>query len=84
MNRNRQIKPEMTEFTFEGVTFILGKSALEEPFKPGDMYFGERNSGPKLLTCLEMSLDKTWVWAKEKDGYPYDSWECRKILGIKE
>lgn len=87
MNRNRQIKPETTEITIDGIVYILGKSAEEEPLLPGQLYVAERNTGPELLACQKMSNDLSYVIAFPKaDGtipYPYDAWECRKVMDIK-
>lgn len=86
MNRNRQIKPDMKEFILEGVTFLLGKNAEEEPLSHGDAYLAERNTGSHLYVCDHMSEDGSYVVAKPENGkivYPYDAWECRRVTGIK-
>jgi hypothetical protein len=51
------------------------------PIRPGDMYFGIRNTGPKLLTCRE--LGEACVFPIE-NGYAFDFSECVKIEQIKQ
>jgi hypothetical protein len=36
---------------------LSDKTAAAEPLQPGDLYIGERNTGPHLLVCNCMSED---------------------------
>ncbi len=45
---------------------------------PGDLYVGERNTGPQLLTCREVSRIYGCIHAVEK-AYAFDLHECVKI-----
>jgi regulation of enolase protein 1 (concanavalin A-like superfamily) len=50
----------------------------DAPIKPGDMYLAKRNTGFKLLTCLELGVG--CVHPVEK-GYSFDFDECVLVVG---
>ncbi len=62
---------------FEGVELKLD----DTPIKPGDLYLAERNTGPKLLTCREVSSQFQCIHPIEI-GYSFDTWECRKVVAV--
>jgi hypothetical protein len=67
-----------TEVEIEGVVFIVTYS---EPIQVGDTYIAERNTGPKLLTALE--LGEGCIHPKEFPAYSFDTYECAKVIGMK-
>lgn len=54
----------------------MGFIPIEGPIQPGDLYLAERNTGPKLLTCLQVK--DNYVVPVGID-YCYDVWECIKV-----
>ena len=54
----------------------MGLIPIEGPIQPGDTYLAERNTGPKLLTCLQVK--NNYVVPVEL-AYCYDVWECVKV-----
>lgn len=48
----------------------------------GDLYIGERNLGPQLLTVKELD-PRGWVVPVE-NAYFYNTWECEKVEVIPE
>jgi len=75
---------------FEGMKIILSdKTAMDDQLKPGDIYCAKRNQGWKFLTCKEVVMSKDYLdipsyILNEEGEYPYDAYECRKVLEIKE
>jgi hypothetical protein len=58
----------------------LGFEVSDHPIQPGDTYLAERNTGPKLLTCLSVS-DYGWVVATDIMEYSYNTRDCIKVVG---
>lgn len=78
----------------EGILVLDGLKLkkVEGEIQPGDLYIGERNQGPKLLTCKEVrknehfphnSMNPGFVIATTMD-YSYDLDECVKVEEVKE
>ena len=61
--------------------------------RPGDTYIAERNLGPQLLTCREITdykaelfgliLSSPWVTPME-NAYPYDVGECVRVRMVED
>jgi hypothetical protein len=49
--------------------------------EPGDLYIGERNTGPQLLICLENDRENNWV-VPASMAYSYDTWECKLVIAV--
>jgi hypothetical protein len=79
-NRNRvmPLRERHIEIELEDC-LIKGDRSLE--IKPGDLYLGERNVGPKLLTCWWVNKEVGCVFPKDM-AYPYDISECVKVTSI--
>ena len=49
----------------------------------GDLYIGERNTGPQFLTLCHWKFtpdgERDYALPKEKYGYPFDYCECVKV-----
>ena len=58
----------------EGLTVCM----VEGDIKPGDIYVGERNVGPRLLTALSVNSEGGWINPREQ-AYNYDVSECVKV-----
>lgn len=62
----------------------LGFISSSDSIQPGDTYLAERNTGPKLLTCLKVMKndfgEPSYIVPKEV-AYCFDVWECVKIEG---
>lgn len=69
------------EVEFEGVKLCMVGEARD--MQPGDTYVAERNQGPRLLTVLEVNLDKGWILSRE-GAYPYDLGECVQVELVEE
>lgn len=50
----------------------------EGEIRPGDLYIGERNTGPQLLTAQKVDLELGCIHATTPD-YSYDLHECVKV-----
>lgn len=50
----------------------------EGEIQPGDLYVGERNTGPHLLTAREVNREFGCIFPT-CDAYPYDINECVKV-----
>lgn len=50
---------------------------IEGSLQPGDLYVGERNQGPRLLTCKEVHPE-SWITPAET-AYAYNTWECVRV-----
>ena len=82
--RKRLREGEIVEFEGAKIKMIEGKENGAK-LEPGDTYFAERNSGPKLLTVDHVVNQKYaedhglafsgWVQPKEL-AYSYDFEEC--------
>jgi len=57
----------------------LGLNYTLDPIQPGDLYLAERNTGPKLLTCIKVNKEGGWIVPTGLD-YCYDIPECVKII----
>ena len=62
----------------EGLQFRLS----DDEIKPGNLYVAERNTGPVLLECRKVDEENGYI--VPISGYPFDIWECRKVIGIIE
>lgn len=60
----------------------MGFIPTDEPIQPGDTYLAERNTGPKLLTCLSVVNNNfgepSYIVPKEF-AYCYNAWHCVKV-----
>lgn len=63
---------------FEGEKLKL--SDKKNDIEPGDVYIAGRNTGPHLLTCR--SVSSLGFIVPEENQYPFDIYECRKVLSI--
>lgn len=50
----------------------------EGEIQPGDLYVGERNTGPHLLTAKRVSSEIGCIFPT-CDAYPYDLKECVRV-----
>ena len=71
----------VTKSDCEEVAKSLGLRIINEDIKPGDMYLAGRNTGVKLLECESVD-DRNWINSTDPIGYPYDTWECYKVIEI--
>lgn len=73
--RNALLRGEIVE--------INGKSyrRIDGDIENGDLYFAERNTGPKILTARNVNRDQSWIVPNEP-GYVYDIHECIRIEEI--
>lgn len=65
----------------DGETVNLEGILLERDdgeIQPGDLYVAQRNSGPKLLTCLRVNNYDGWIVPVDR-AYCYDINECVKV-----
>ena len=53
--------------------------SLNRPLRVNDHYVGERNTGPKLLTCRAIHPIECWVYPAEAYAYAYDLHECEAV-----
>ena len=51
---------------------------VEGEIKVGDLYVGERNTGPHLLTARVVNTESQWIHPT-CNAYSYDLWECVKV-----
>ena len=56
----------------------LGLEFIEGEIQPGDLYLAGRNTGMKLLECESVDA-RHWINSTDPIGYPYDTWECRRV-----
>lgn len=59
----------------------LGLELDPTPIQPGDLYFGEHNTGPQLLTCKKIDERLGCIFPVEM-AYPYDLHECTKVREV--
>lgn len=72
----KTIKALQAGETVECEGFFLKKDNGD--IQPGDLYIGERNTGPKLLIAREILNGA--VFATDYTAYPFDIWECIKVV----
>jgi hypothetical protein len=62
-----------------GLKFRMAQGEIEV----GDLYIGERNTGPHLLEACEIDNERGIIHPKQPTNgplyYPYDSGECVKV-----
>lgn len=59
---------------------VSDKSLYDEKIEVGELYVGKRNTGWQLGTFRMMSPEG-WVYDQARPGiYPYNDYECRKVL----
>lgn len=64
----------------EGCVF---KAADSVPLSPGDWYVAERNTGPHLLTVLEVADRPGQGYVLNREGrYPFDISECVRVVEV--
>jgi len=59
------------------VKMDVDENGGEKEIREGDLYIGERNTGPHLLIAREVKMGS--VFPKE-NAYPYDIGECVKVV----
>ncbi len=69
----KELRVEIEELWFE---------LSDDEIKPGNLYVAERNTGPILLECRK--VDKENGYIVPIDGYPFDIWECKKVVKLIE
>lgn len=72
----------VTEQDYIDAAKELGVEIVNEPIEPGDLYLAGRNTGIKFLTCAKVD-SRHWINSTDPYGYPYDTWECKKVREIK-
>lgn len=50
--------------------------------RPGDLYVGERNTGPQLLIAKKVDLKVGCIFPTESREYPYELHECVKVREV--
>jgi len=54
---------------------------IDGSIQKGDLYFAQRNQGPKILTARSINVEDSWVVPNEP-AYVYDLDECVKVEEI--
>lgn len=61
----------------DGLSLVMDEGDI----KPGDLYVGERNAGPQLLTARKVDYELGCIFPT-CTSYPYDLGECIKIKEV--
>ena len=74
---------DVRNYEIEGCVVTVERASIvvTGPLAPGEMYVGERNTGPQLLVCREDDIDNGWVMPTTI-AYPYNRHECRRVVAI--
>lgn len=74
------VQGRVTEQDYIDAAKDLGVTIVSDPIEPGDMYLAGRNTGIKLLTCRTVD-PRGWIGPTTRD-YPFDTWECVKVVEV--
>lgn len=64
----------------EGLAFVMDGDG---EVRPGDTYIAERNTGPKLLTCLGINISLSCIVPVE-NAYCFDTNECIRVKMVED